>query len=49
VGNIGYDALSDLQIDLLQLVRMPTWITFYWTKKVSAIKMNEIRFFQGRG
>jgi hypothetical protein len=45
VGNIDYDTLGDFEVDLLQLVRMPTWITLYWKKKVSAKRMNGIRFF----
>jgi hypothetical protein len=49
VGNIDYDSLGDLQKDLLQLVRMSAWITLYWTKEVSVIRMNRIRFFQGWG
>ena len=50
VGNIDYDALGDLQMDLLQLVRMLACITLYWTKEVRVIRMNVIRFvFQGRG
>jgi hypothetical protein len=28
VGNIDYDTIGDFQMDLLQLVRIPTWITF---------------------
>ena len=44
VGNIDYGTLGDLQVDLLQLVRMPTWITLYGTKKVSARRTNKIRF-----
>jgi hypothetical protein len=46
---MDYDAFGDLQIDLLRLVRMPAWITLYWTKEVGAIRKNGIRFFQGQG
>jgi hypothetical protein len=45
VGNINYSTLGDLQVDLLQLVRMLTWITLYWTKEVNARRMIWIRFF----
>jgi hypothetical protein len=48
VGNIDYNTLGDLQMDLLQLVRMLAWITLYWTKEVGAMRMNGIRFFQGQ-
>ena len=37
MGSIDYDTLSDLQVDLLQLAN--------WTKEVSAIRVNMIRFF----
>jgi hypothetical protein len=44
VGNIDYDTLGVSQMDLLQLVRMPTLIALYWTKKVHAMRLDKIRF-----
>jgi hypothetical protein len=45
VGNIDYDTLGNLQMDLLKLVGMLASITLYWTKEVGAMRMNMIRFF----
>ena len=45
MGNIDYDTLGELKIDLLQLVRMLACISLYWMKEVRAIRMNGIRFF----
>jgi hypothetical protein len=45
VGNIDYNTLSDFL--LMELVRMPMWITLYWTKEVNAKRIDGIRFFQG--
>jgi hypothetical protein len=45
VGNIDYNTLGDLQMDLLRLVRMPMWITLYWTKEVSVRKTNRKSLF----
>ena len=45
VGNFDYGTLSNLQMDLIQLVRMPMWITLYWTKEACGKRMNGIKFF----
>jgi hypothetical protein len=48
MSNINYNTLGDLQMDLLRLVRISAWIALYWME-VSDIRMDGIRFFQGRG
>jgi hypothetical protein len=45
VGNIDYGTLGDLQVDFLQLVRMPTWITLYWMKEVMLEELTGYKFF----
>jgi hypothetical protein len=39
MGNINYNTLGDLQMDLLRLVRMSAWIALYWTKEVSDVQI----------